>query len=117
MSIPGPERSIVRCPPEPAGEKKRKKNQKERKKKGSKVLYTVGELGSQRKEFQKKGKIVGPARVGNLCPEESKFFGGSMWQTHIGRNTPPTPTAYVGEVPLIRYLPIGKESAGSPVLN
>ncbi len=29
----------------------------------------------------------------------------------------PTPTAYVGEVPLIRYLPIGKESAGSPVLN
>jgi hypothetical protein len=87
------------------------------------VLYTVGEWGSQRKEFQKKGKIVGPewetlgGGGGGVFALRNPNFRGLHVADPYWAEYPPTPTAYVGEVPLIRYLRIGKESAGSPVLN
>jgi hypothetical protein len=109
----------IRCPVSSSNsraEKKKKKNQK--KKKGSKSALHSGGMGVPKKGISEKGQNSG-SRVANPAggvPWGIQIFGGSMWQTHIGRNTPAT-TAYVGEVPLIRYLPIGKESAGSPVLN
>jgi hypothetical protein len=99
-----------------AGEKKEKNPKK---KKGFKSALHSGGMGVPKKGISEKGQNSG-FRVGNplgVFALRNPNFRGLHVADPYWAEYPPTPTAYVGEVPLIRYLRIGKESAGSPVLN